>query len=338
MRKKNLFHYNSKILKVSQLAAIAVYDYIGKKDETSADRAAVESMRTELNKIDFNGTIVIGEGERDKAPMLYIGEKVGNGKSYINLDIALDPLEGTKITANNQKNALTVISLGNRKSFLNAPDVYMEKLAVGPNLPKNFLDLDIPFEVIVEKLAEYKKKKVSEIVVCVLDRPRHNSFFEVIKRKKCKKFLIPDGDIFGAISTAIKKFGIDIYVGIGGAPEGVLAAAALKCLGCQIQTRLIFQSSNEKKRAKKLGIKNLNEKYKDKSQKKRALKMGIKNFNKKYQIEDLIKKDAIFVATGVTNGYLLNGIKKNKKIFRTHSLIVSTKSKKLKFIKSEFKI
>lgn len=317
MRKKNLFHYNSKILKVSQLAAIAVYDYIGKKDETSADRAAVESMRTELNKIDFNGTIVIGEGERDKAPMLYIGEKVGNGKSYINLDIALDPLEGTKITANNQKNALTVISLGNRKSFLNAPDVYMEKLAVGPNLPKNFLDLDIPFEVIVEKLAEYKKKKVSEIVVCVLDRPRHNPFFEVIKRKKCKKFLIPDGDIFGAISTAIKKFGIDIYVGIGGAPEGVLAASVLKCLGGQMQCRLIF---------------------KDKSQKKRALKMGIKNFNKKYQIEDLIKKDAIFVATGVTNGYLLNGIKKNKKIFRTHSLIVSTKSKKLKFIKSEFKI
>ena len=317
MRKKNLFHYNSKILKVSQLAAIAVYDYIGKKDETSADRAAVESMRTELNKIDFNGTIVIGEGERDKAPMLYIGEKVGNGKSYINLDIALDPLEGTKITANNQKNAVTVISLGNRKSFLNAPDVYMEKLAVGPNLPKNFLDLDIPFEVIVEKLAEYKKKKVSEIVVCVLDRPRHNPFFEVIKRKKCKKFLIPDGDIFGAISTAIKKFGIDIYVGIGGAPEGVLAASVLKCLGGQMQCRLIF---------------------KDKSQKKRALKMGIKNFNKKYQIEDLIKKDAIFVATGVTNGYLLNGIKKNKKIFRTHSLIVSTKSKKLKFIKSEFKI
>ena len=317
MKKKNLFHYNSKILKVSQLAAIAVYDYIGKKDETSADRAAVESMRTELNKIDFNGTIVIGEGERDKAPMLYIGEKVGNGKSYINLDIALDPLEGTKITANNQKNALTVISLGNRKSFLNAPDVYMEKLAVGPNLPKNFLDLDMPFEVIVEKLAEYKKKKVSEIVVCVLDRPRHNSFFEVIKRKKCKKFLIPDGDIFGAISTAIKKFGIDIYVGIGGAPEGVLAASVLKCLGGQMQCRLIF---------------------KDKSQKKRALKMGIKNFNKKYQIEDLIKKDAIFVATGVTNGYLLNGIKKNKKIFRTHSLIVSTKSKKLKFIKSEFKI
>ena len=155
MEKKSLFHYNLKILKVSQLAAIAVYDYIGKKDELLADKAAVESMRSELNKLDFNGTITIGEGERDKAPMLYIGEKVGTKKSSLNFDIALDPLEGTKITANNQKNALTVISLGNKNSFLNAPDVYMEKLAVGPNLPKNFLDLDMPFEVIVEKLAEY---------------------------------------------------------------------------------------------------------------------------------------------------------------------------------------
>ena len=196
MRKKNLFHYNSKILKVSQLAAIAVYDYIGKKDETSADRAAVESMRTELNKIDFNGTIVIGEGERDKAPMLYIGEKVGNGKSYINLDIALDPLEGTKITANNQKNALTVISLGNRKSFLNAPDVYMEKLAVGQGLPKNFLDLDTPLETIIEKLANYRKKKISDIVICVLDRPRHNTIFKIIKKKKNVKNSLFQMEIF----------------------------------------------------------------------------------------------------------------------------------------------
>ena len=159
MKKKNLFQYNSKILKVSQLAAIAVYDYIGKKDETSADRAAVQSMREELNKIDFKGTIVIGEGERDKAPMLYIGEKVGIGKSGLSFDIALDPLEGTKMTANNQENALTVIALGNKNSFLNAPDVYMEKIAVGHGLPKDFLDLDIPLETIIEKLAKYKKKE-----------------------------------------------------------------------------------------------------------------------------------------------------------------------------------
>ena len=160
MNKKNLFHYNSKILKVSELAAIAVYDFIGKKDENAADKAAVEAMRTELNKLDFSGTIVIGEGERDKAPMLYIGEKVGNGKSGLNFDIALDPLEGTKITANNEKNALTVISLGNKGSFLNAPDVYMEKIAVGKGLPKNFLDLDIPLEETLNNLAFYKKKRL----------------------------------------------------------------------------------------------------------------------------------------------------------------------------------
>ena len=317
MKNRNLFHYNSELLKVSQLAAISVYDYIGKKDETAADKAAVESMRAELNKLDFRGTVVIGEGERDKAPMLYIGEKVGTGESKLNYDIALDPLEGTKITANNKKNALTVISLGNKNSFLNAPDVYMEKIAVGPNLPRKFLDLDEPLEKIIDKIAKYKKKKVSEITICVLDRPRHNNIFDVIKKKKCKKFLIPDGDIFGAISTAIKKFGIDLYIGIGGAPEGVLAASVLKSLGGQMQCRLIF---------------------KNKTQKKRALKMGIKKLDKKYEIEDLIKKDAIFVATGVTNGYLLNGVKKNKKKFITNSLIVSTKSKKIKFLKSEFKI
>ena len=152
-------------------------------------------MRSELNKIDFEGTVVIGEGERDKAPMLYIGEKVGTGLSGLNFDIALDPLEGTKITANNQNNALTVISLGNKNSFLNAPDVYMEKLAVGPRLPKNFLDLDTPLETTIEKLANYRKKNVSDIVICVLNRPRHNSIFKIIKKKKCKRFLISDGDI-----------------------------------------------------------------------------------------------------------------------------------------------
>ena len=314
---KNLFSYKSKILKVTQLAAISVYDYIGKKDENSADKAAVESMREELNKLDFKGTIVIGEGERDKAPMLYIGEKVGTGKSKLNLDIALDPLEGTKITANNKKNALTVLSLGNGNSFLNAPDLYMEKIAVGKGLPNNFIDLDTPLEKTLQNLALHKKKKISDLVVCVLNRPRHNSIFKIIKKYKCKTFLIPDGDIFGVIATAIKKFNIDIYVGTGGAPEGVLAASALKCLCGQMQTRLIFKNSVQKKRAKK---------------------MGIKNFEKKYQIKDLVKSDCIFVATGVTDGYLLNGIKKVQNIFKTNSLIISTNSNKIKFIKSEFKI
>ena len=314
---KNLFSYNSKILRVTQLAAISVYDYIGKKDEKSADKAAVETMRSELNKINFCGKIVIGEGERDKAPMLYIGEVVGNNKKTNKFDIALDPLEGTKLTANNKNNAFTVISLGNNKSFLYAPDIYMEKIAVGPNLPENFLDLDLPFEQILKNLALYRKKKVSELVVCVLDRPRHKHIFKAIKKLKCKKFLIPDGDIFGAISTGIRKFNIDIYAGIGGAPEGVLAASALKCLNGQMQCRLVFKNSYQRRRAKK---------------------MGIRDLKKKYSINDLIKKDSIFVATGVTNGYLLKGIKKNKKKFNTHSLIITTKSKKIKFIKSEFKI
>lgn len=317
MEKKSLFHYNSKILKVSQLAAIAVYDCIGKKDEVLADKAAVESMRSELNKLDFRGTIVIGEGERDKAPMLFIGEKVGNNKSNLQFDIALDPLEGTKITANNEKNALTVIALGDQNSFLNAPDVYMEKIAVGPGLPNNLLDLDNPLEDTLEKLAFYKKKKVENISVCFLNRPRHKKIFDIVNKKKCKKFLLPDGDIFGAISTSIKKFNIDLYIGIGGAPEGVLAASALKCLNGQMQCRLIFNNSQ---------------------QKQRAMKMGIKNLKRKYQIEDLIKKDAIFVATGVTDGYLLRGIKKKKNIFETHSLTISTKTKKINFKKTKFKI
>ena len=317
MEKKSLFHYNLKILKVSQLAAIAVYDYIGKKNEVLADKAAVESMRSELNKLDFRGTIVIGEGERDKAPMLFIGEKVGTNRSNAQFDIALDPLEGTKITANNEKNALTVIALGNKNSFLNAPDVYMEKIAVGPGFPKKLLDLDNPLEDTLEKLAFYKKKKIENLSVCFLNRPRHKNLFDIVKKKKCKKFLIPDGDIFGAISTSIKKFNIDLYIGIGGAPEGVLAASALKCLNGQMQCRLIFSNSQ---------------------QRKRAMKMGIKNLKRKYQIEDLIKKDSIFVATGVTDGYLLSGVKKKKNIFETHSLIISTKTKKIDFKKSKFKI
>ena len=316
MNKKKLQDYNLQILKVSQLAAISVFDFIGKKNEMAADRAAVNSMREELNKINFNGTIVIGEGERDKAPMLYIGERVGSGKE-LEVDIALDPLEGTKITANNEKNALTVLAVGDKNSFLFAPDLYMEKIAVGPDLPSNFLDLDLPLEKILEKVSIHKKKKMSDIVVCVLDRPRHNDIFKILDKNNCKKFLIPDGDIIGAISTAIKNKNIDLYVGIGGAPEGVLAAAALKCLGGQMQCRLLFN---------------------DIAQEERAKKMGIRDLKKKYQINDLIKGEVIFAATGVTNGNLLSGVKKKGDKFQVHSLIITTKSQQIDFIKSEFKI
>ena len=316
MINKSLFSYKKKILKVSQLAAIAVHAQIGQKNETEADRLAVESMRSELNKISFAGKIVIGEGERDKAPMLYIGEKVGLGKG-LKVDIALDPLEGTKLTANNKKNALTVISVGEKNTFLFAPDVYMEKIAIGPGLPKNSLDLDEPLENLIDKISFYKKKKISDIVICVLDRPRHKKIFSIIKKKQCKSFLIPDGDVAGAISTCRKDTNIDIYVGIGGAPEGVLAASAIKCLKGQMQCRLLFDDLKQKKRAKK---------------------MGIKNLDKKYSIKDLIKGNSVFVATGVTDGDMLTGVKKKGKTFFTNSLIITTKTKKINFITSEFKI
>ena len=316
MKKKRLFDYNSQILQVSQLAAISVFDFIGKKNEIAADKAAVDSMRQELNKINFKGTIVIGEGERDQAPMLYIGEKVGSCDSK-KVDIALDPLEGTRITANNEKNALTVLAIGDKNSFLYAPDVYMEKIAIGPNLPKTFLDLDKPLEETLQNISKYKKKKISDIVVCVLDRPRHKRIFDIIDKCKCKKLLIPDGDIVAAISTSIKKENIDLYTGIGGAPEGVLAAAALKCLGGQMQCRLIFKNDIQKRRAKK---------------------MGIINLNKKYKINDLIKNDVIFVASGVTDGTLLKGVKKIKNKFIVQSLIITTEKKKIEFVNSEFRI
>ena len=316
MNKKKLFDYNLEVLQVSQLAAISVFDFIGKKDETAADKAAVESMRKELNKINFKGTIVIGEGERDKAPMLYIGEKVGNGNA-LEVDIALDPLEGTRITAKNEKNALTVLAVGDKNSFLHAPDVYMEKIAIGPNLPNTFLDLDMPLEETLENIAKYKKKRISDIVVCVLNRPRHKKIFDILDKFSCKKLLIPDGDIVGVISTAVKKNNIDMYIGTGGAPEGVLAAAALKCIDGQMQCRLLFNDDLQKERAKK---------------------MGIKNLNKKYNINDLIKSNAIFVASGVTDGNLLKGVKKIKNKFIVSSLIITTEKKKIDFINSEFGI
>ena len=312
MNKKNLFHYNSKILKVSELAAIAVYDFIGKKDENAADKAAVEAMRTELNKLDFSGTIVIGEGERDKAPMLYIGEKVGNGKSGLNFDIALDPLEGTKITANNEKNALTVISLGNKGSFLNAPDVYMEKIAVGPDLPNGVIDLDKSIKKNIEDLADAKNKKPNDLIACVLNRPRHNKIVQVLNEMSVNIQYITDGDVSGVISVALKSSNIDIYLGTGGAPEGVLAASALSCLNGQMQGRLIFEDQKQILRAKKLGIVDL---------------------KKKYNIENMVKGDVIFCATGVTDGDLVAGIKDRGDSFSSETLTLHKSSNTNRIVK-----
>ena len=273
-------------IKVTEKAAIGASKFIGKEDKIAADKGAVDPMRRELNKINMEGTIVIGEGEMDEAPMLYIGEKLGtlNGPKF---DIAVDPLEGTKFTANNQPNAFSVLAVANKGDLLSAPDTYMEKIAIGSNLPKNLLDLDFGVEKNIQLLAEAKNKKISELNACVMKRPRHDKIVDVLKNMKVNINYITDGDIAGVLSVIGEKPKNDIYYSTGGGPEGVLAAAALSCYGGQIQGRLVL-GEEEKERAKKLGI---------------------KDFKKKYNINDMVKGDVIFCATGVTSGDLAKGVK-----------------------------
>ena len=272
--------------RTTEKAAIGAFKFIGKKDKIGADKGAVDPMRRELNKINMDGTIVIGEGEMDEAPMLYIGEKLGtlNGPKF---DIAVDPLEGTKFTANNQPNAFSVIAVANKGDLLSAPDTYMEKIAIGSDLPKNLLDIDYGVEKNIKLLAEAKNKKISELNACVLKRARHDYIVEILNKMKVNINFISDGDIAGVLSVIGKKPINDIYYSTGGGPEGVLAASALSCYGGQIQGRLVL-SEEEKVRAKKLGI---------------------KDFKKKYNIEDMVKGDVIFCATGVTDGDLTKGVK-----------------------------
>ncbi len=273
-------------IKATEKAAIGASKYIGKKDKIGADKGAVDPMRRELNKINMEGTIVIGEGEMDEAPMLYIGEKLGtlNGPKF---DIAVDPLEGTKFTANNQPNAFSVIAVAKKGDLLSAPDTYMEKIVIGNNLPKNFLDLDYGVEKNIRLLAKEKNKKIKDMNVCVMKRPRHDKIVKKLTDLGVTINYITDGDIAGALSVIGKKPKNDIYYSTGGGPEGVLAAAALSCYGGQIQGRLVL-NDEEKIRAKKLGI---------------------KDFSKKYDINDMIKGDVIFCATGVTSGDLAKGVK-----------------------------
>ncbi len=273
-------------IKATEKAAIGASKYIGKNDKISADKGAVDPMRKELNKINMEGTIVIGEGEMDEAPMLYIGEKLGtlNGPKF---DIAVDPLEGTKFTANNQPNAFSVIAVANKGDLLSAPDTYMEKIAIGANLPKNLLDIDNGVEKNLKLLADAKNKKISDLKACVLKRSRHEGIIKSLEKMNVKINFITDGDIAGALSVIGDKPKNDIYYSTGGGPEGVLAAAALSCFGGQIQGRLVL-NDDEKIRAKKLGI---------------------KDFKKKYNIEDMVKGDVIFCATGVTSGDLASGVK-----------------------------
>ena len=276
--------------KFSIVAARAAYSSSllkGKNDKIAADQAAVDSMRNYLNKIDMNGKIVIGEGEMDEAPMLYIGEILGTGKGEP-LDIAVDPLDGTTLTAKNLPDAISVIAVSEKGNLLQAPDTYMEKIAIGPGYPENIIDLDNSIEDNLKNIAEFKSVKVSDLTVCLLERDRHKKIIQSLKRISAKIKFISDGDVLGAIYTCMDDFKVDMYVGIGGAPEGVLAAAAIKCFGGQFQGRLVISNNDEKLRATKLGITDM---------------------KKKYYLNDIIKGDVIFCAAGVTDGEMLKGIR-----------------------------
>ena len=289
------------LARVSEAAAIASAKLIGRGDEKAADQAAVNAMREQLNLLDIKGVVVIGEGERDEAPMLYIGEEVGTGEG-VPVDIALDPLEGTTLTAKDMPNALTVIAMGPRGSMLHAPDVYMDKLAVGPGYPDGIVDLDMSPAERVRTVAEFKGVDPSRIKVCVLERPRHEKMIEELRTVGCAIRLIPDGDVAGVIHCAESETtGIDMYMGQGGAPEGVLAAAALKCMGGQIQGRLKFRNSDERTR---------------------AVKAGIEDLNRKYTRDDMVRADVIFAATGVTDGSILPGIKRVGNHIETETLLM----------------
>jgi len=292
-------------VKTTERAAYGASLFKGKNDKISADKAAVDEMRNELNKIHMKGTIVIGEGEMDDAPMLYINEKVGTNSGE-EFDIAVDPLEGTNFAAKNLPNALSVLAVTKKGNLLQAPDMYMEKIAIGRNLPKNIIDLDLGIEKNIKMLAEAKNMKISDLRACVLKRPRHDSIIRSLNKMDVKINFIEDGDVSGVISVAYPHKKVDIYLGIGGAPEGVLAAAALKCLDCQMQGRLYFLEKDEEIRAKSFGITDL---------------------NKKYNLEDMVKSDVIFCATGVTDGEFVRGIKNESDFYYSETLTLHSSSK-----------
>ncbi len=308
--------YASGIVNATEKAAVAASKLIGLGDEKAADQVAVDAMRTALNEIDFKGRIVIGEGERDEAPMLYIGEEVGSGKND-EVDIALDPLEGTTITAKGMPNSLSVIAAAQKGGLLHAPDTYMNKIAVGGQLPKDVVDLDASVEDNVKSIADVKKIKASDVTACVLERPRHSDQIESLRSIGAKIVLIPDGDVAGVIMTTQTNNPVDIYLGIGGAPEGVLAAAALQCIGGQMQARLVINSDDEKSRAQKIGIKDL---------------------DKKYKLDELAHGDIIFSATGVTEGTMVRGVRNVNNNYITHSLVLRSNDSSTQYIETYHKI
>jgi fructose-1,6-bisphosphatase II / sedoheptulose-1,7-bisphosphatase len=288
----DLFH------KVSVKAAFAAYHLVGKKDKIAADKAAVDAMRNELNKIDMNGQIVIGEGELDEAPMLYIGEKLGNGNGP-ELDIAVDPLEGTNFAANNLPGALSVIAVAEKSNIFNAPETYMDKIAISEN-KKGIVDLDNSVKKNIMNLADYKNTTPENLTACILNRPRHKKHIDELKALKVKLKLISDGDVSGALLVTDNIHKVDIFLGIGGGPEGVLAASALDAFKCFFQCKFLFETDNDKLRAKK---------------------MGIDDFDRKYELNEIVSGDSIFCATGITSGDLVQGIKIDEKNYTSETLI-----------------
>ncbi len=300
--------------RVTEAAALAASRWMGKGDEKAADQAAVDAMRTALNGLDIQGTVVIGEGERDKAPMLYIGEKVGSG-SGPQVDIALDPLEGTTICATGGPNAMAVLAIAEKGGFLNAPDVYMEKIAVGGGLPENVVNLDDNPKKNLQNLAKAKKCEIADLVVCILNRSRHEELIAKVREAGARIQLIGDGDVAGVIATTNKDSFVDIYMGIGGAPEGVLAAAALRSVGGQMQGRLVFNN--------------------DKEQITRAGRMGITDLHKIYRMEDMAKGDVMFAATGVTDGTMLKGVHRFPGGAFTESIVMRSRTGTIRTIHAE---
>ncbi len=303
------------MVRVTEAAAVAASKLIGRGDEKAADHAAVEAMRAALNNLPIDGTVVIGEGERDEAPMLFIGEKVGSAQDGgPRIDIALDPLEGTTITAKAGPNALAVLAIAEEGHLLNAPDVYMDKLAVGPGYPEGVIDLAKSVTDNIKAIAAAKGVQPNEIIACVLDRPRHANLIAELRGLGCGVHLIPDGDVAGVIAVTNPDTNIDVYMGSGGAPEGVLAAAALRCVGGQFQGRLLFRNNDERAR---------------------AAKWGVEDLDRIYKLEELAKGDVIFAATGVTDGSLLEGVKRRGDVVTTESVVMRASTRTVRRIKGE---
>jgi fructose-1,6-bisphosphatase II / sedoheptulose-1,7-bisphosphatase len=301
------------IVRVTERAAVSAARLRGRGQEKASDQAAVDAMRRELNKLPIDGTVVIGEGELDEAPMLFIGEQVGNKKGP-KVDIAVDPLEGTTLCAKNMPGAIATLAMADGGTLLHAPDVYMEKIAIGPGYPKGVVDLDAPAEENIRNLAKAKGVKTSEITALMLDRPRHSDLIAGVRKAGAAVSLITDGDVAGVIHTADPDTGIDIYLGIGGAPEGVLAAAALRCIGGQMQCRLVLDTEERRER---------------------AFKMGIKDPRKRYEIVDMVKGDCLFAATGVTTGGMLKGVRFRGDIIETETVVMRSATGTVRWIRAE---